>query len=153
MKIALGTFALLFACGHASSPAHAPPPPPPSSGSDAAPPVAAAPPEAPQLRLPTYARPLHEDVDLTLDPASEDFKGKITTELDITESKPVIWLNADEITVDEATLKGWVNERVGARYQQLCGVVILSEFPRNAAGKTLKRLMRDEYWKGMEVQI
>ena len=104
MKIALGSFALLFACGHASSPAHAPPPPPPSSGSDAAPPVAAAPPEAPQLRLPTYARPLHEDVDLTLDPASEDFKGKITTELDITESKPVIWLNADEITVDEATL-------------------------------------------------
>ena len=56
-------------------------------------------------------------------------------------------------SVDEATLKGWVNERVGARYQQLCGVVILSEFPRNAAGKTLKRLMRDEYWKGMEVQI
>jgi long-chain acyl-CoA synthetase len=55
--------------------------------------------------------------------------------------------------VDEATLKGWVNERVGARYQQLCAVVILSEFPRNAAGKTLKRLMRDEYWKGLEVRI
>src|SRR3569623_1718634 len=104
MKIALGSFALLFACGHACSPAHAPPPPPPSSGSDEAPPVAAAPPEAPQLRLPTYARPLHEDVDLTLDPASEDFKGKITTELDITEAQPVIWLNADEITVDEATV-------------------------------------------------
>ncbi len=55
--------------------------------------------------------------------------------------------------VDEATLKDWVNERVGARYQQLCAVVIVSEFPRNAAGKTLKRLMRDEYWKGLEVRI
>ncbi|MEO8335374.1 MAG: AMP-binding protein, partial [bacterium] len=56
-------------------------------------------------------------------------------------------------SVDETTLKGWINERVGARYQQLCAVVIVPEFPRNAAGKTLKRLMRDAYWKGMEVQI
>jgi len=56
-------------------------------------------------------------------------------------------------SADEAALKHWVNERVGARYQQLCGVVIMPEFPRNAAGKTLKRLMRDEYWKGREVQI
>ncbi|MDB4888245.1 MAG: acyl-CoA synthetase (AMP-forming)/AMP-acid ligase, partial [Gemmatimonadetes bacterium] len=55
--------------------------------------------------------------------------------------------------VDEASLKSWVNERVGARYQQLCGVVIMQEFPRNAAGKTLKRLMRDEYWKEEGVQI
>lgn len=55
--------------------------------------------------------------------------------------------------VDEVTLKDWVNERVGARYQQLCALVIVAEFPRNAAGKTLKRLMRDEYWKGMDVRI
>lgn len=50
-------------------------------------------------------------------------------------------------SVDANTLKAWVNERVGARYQQLREVVILAEFPRNAAGKTLKRVMRDEYWK------
>jgi acyl-CoA synthetase (AMP-forming)/AMP-acid ligase II len=56
-------------------------------------------------------------------------------------------------STDEAALKLWVNERVGARYQQLCGVKIMPEFPRNAAGKTLKRLMRDEYWNGFEVQI
>ena len=55
--------------------------------------------------------------------------------------------------VDAVTLRQWVNERVGARYQQLCGVVILDEFPRNAAGKTLKRLMRDEYWKDRAVRI
>ncbi|MEO7996288.1 MAG: AMP-binding protein [Gemmatimonadaceae bacterium] len=56
-------------------------------------------------------------------------------------------------TTEAATLKAWVNERVGARYQQLHDVVILSEFPRNAAGKTLKRVMRDEYWKGRTEQI
>ena len=50
-------------------------------------------------------------------------------------------------SVNTSELKTWVNERVGARYQQLCAVVILQEFPRNAAGKTLKRVMRDEYWK------
>jgi acyl-CoA synthetase (AMP-forming)/AMP-acid ligase II len=55
--------------------------------------------------------------------------------------------------VDASTLKDWVNGRVGARYQQLCEVVILAEFPRNAAGKTLKRLMRDEYWKGTGARI
>ena len=50
-------------------------------------------------------------------------------------------------TLDAATLKAWVNERVSARYQQVCEIVVRAEFPRNAAGKTLKRLMRDEYWK------
>jgi long-chain acyl-CoA synthetase len=55
--------------------------------------------------------------------------------------------------VDAAALKRWVNERVGARYQQLCDVIVLSEFPRNAAGKTLKRLMRDEYWKDRAERI
>jgi acyl-CoA synthetase (AMP-forming)/AMP-acid ligase II len=56
-------------------------------------------------------------------------------------------------SIDAEELKRWVNERVGARYQQLCEVIVLSEFPRNAAGKTLKRLMRDEYWKDRAVQI
>jgi acyl-CoA synthetase (AMP-forming)/AMP-acid ligase II len=55
--------------------------------------------------------------------------------------------------VDAYSLKIWVNERVGARYQQLCEVVVLAEFPRNAAGKTLKRVMRDEYWKDRLVRI
>jgi long-chain acyl-CoA synthetase len=55
--------------------------------------------------------------------------------------------------VDAATLKAWINERVSARYQQVCEIVILSEFPRNAAGKTLKRILRDEYWKGRTDRI
>jgi long-chain acyl-CoA synthetase len=59
----------------------------------------------------------------------------------------------DGASVDAATLKSWVNERVGARYQQVCEIVILDDFPRNAAGKTLKRLMRDEYWKDQQGNI
>jgi len=46
-----------------------------------------------------------------------------------------------------------VNARVGARFQQVCDVVIKDEFPRNAAGKTLKRVMRDEYWADKGVRI
>ncbi len=56
-------------------------------------------------------------------------------------------------TVGAAELRLWVNERVGARYQQLCDVTIRDEFPRNAAGKTLKRLMRDEYWHDRPARI
>ena len=55
--------------------------------------------------------------------------------------------------VDAGALKRWVNERVAARYQQLGDVVILADFPRNAAGKTLKRVMRDAYWKDRATQI
>ena len=54
---------------------------------------------------------------------------------------------------DAGALKAWVNARVGARYQQLCDVVILTEFPRNAAGKTLKRVMREAYWEGRATRI
>lgn len=56
-------------------------------------------------------------------------------------------------TVSPGDLKAWINQRVGARFQQVCEVVVKSEFPRNAAGKTLKRLMRDEYWAGKAAQI
>jgi acyl-CoA synthetase (AMP-forming)/AMP-acid ligase II len=39
----------------------------------------------------------------------------------------------------------WVNKRVGAKYQRLSGVLVLEEFPRNVAGKTLKRELYDAY--------
>lgn len=48
-----------------------------------------------------------------------------------------------EITPDD--LMTWVNARVEARYQRVREVVILQEFPRNTAGKTLKRVMREQY--------
>jgi acyl-coenzyme A synthetase/AMP-(fatty) acid ligase len=38
--------------------------------------------------------------------------------------------------------RDWINARVAAKYQRVDHVVVLEEFPRNAAGKTLKRELR-----------
>jgi acyl-CoA synthetase (AMP-forming)/AMP-acid ligase II len=43
-------------------------------------------------------------------------------------------------------LRDWINDRVAARYQRVSEVAIMKEFPRSAAGKTLKREMREPYW-------
>lgn len=51
----------------------------------------------------------------------------------------------DNAATRAVELRDWINERVGARYQRLHAVEILNEFPRNAAGKTLKREMRDAW--------
>ena len=39
-------------------------------------------------------------------------------------------------------LRDWINARVGARYQRVGRVAVLDDFPRNVAGKTLKRELR-----------
>ena len=49
--------------------------------------------------------------------------------------------------VDEETMCRWINERVSARFQRVSRVSILPDFPRSAAGKTLKRELRDPYWE------
>jgi acyl-CoA synthetase (AMP-forming)/AMP-acid ligase II len=51
----------------------------------------------------------------------------------------------DGHAADEAELIAWTNERVGAKFQRIHGVAFYKEFPRNVAGKTLKREMRDFY--------
>lgn len=56
-------------------------------------------------------------------------------------------------SVSPEALRDWINERVEARFQRVHEVVIRDDFPRSAAGKTLKRLMRDEYWAGRETKI
>jgi acyl-CoA synthetase (AMP-forming)/AMP-acid ligase II len=42
-------------------------------------------------------------------------------------------------------LKIWINQRVEAKFQRVADVQILEVFPRNIAGKTLKREMRETY--------
>jgi acyl-CoA synthetase (AMP-forming)/AMP-acid ligase II len=44
-------------------------------------------------------------------------------------------------------IKTWINARVGAKFQRVHDVIILDDFPRNVAGKTLKRVMRKTYSK------
>ena len=50
-------------------------------------------------------------------------------------------------SADPEELKDWINERVSAKFQRVQDVVIRDDFPRNVAGKTLKRVMREDYWK------
>ena len=54
----------------------------------------------------------------------------------------------DDAQVDPATLREWINARVAARYQRVAAVTVMTEFPRSAAGKTLKRELRAPYWAG-----
>ena len=47
--------------------------------------------------------------------------------------------------LDAADLIAWVNERVDAKFQRLADALVLKEFPRNVAGKILKRELRKKY--------
>lgn len=47
--------------------------------------------------------------------------------------------------IDPDALMAWTNTRVGAKFQRIADVVVYEDFPRNVAGKTLKREMRDRY--------
>ena len=55
--------------------------------------------------------------------------------------------------VDADALRDWINARVAAKYQRVDRVIVMQDFPRNAAGKTLKREMRDPFWKGKDRAI
>jgi len=55
--------------------------------------------------------------------------------------------------VTEEELRDWINERVAARFQRVSRVIVMPEFPRSAAGKTLKREMRAPFWRGREKGI
>ncbi|MCR9221466.1 MAG: AMP-binding protein [Alphaproteobacteria bacterium] len=48
-------------------------------------------------------------------------------------------------TPDPAAIRDWANERL-AKHQRLTAVELREDFPRNALGKVLKRLLRDPYW-------
>jgi acyl-CoA synthetase (AMP-forming)/AMP-acid ligase II len=63
----------------------------------------------------------------------------------------VILRDSGAVSADE--LRDWINARVAARYQQVQTVVVVDDFPRSAAGKTLKRVMREPYWAGRKTRI
>nr|VFJ52618.1 MAG: Acyl-CoA synthetase (AMP-forming)/AMP-acid ligase II [Candidatus Kentron sp. DK] len=50
--------------------------------------------------------------------------------------------------LDAAGLAAWINENVAAKFQRVREVILREDFPRNVAGKTLKRVMRDEFVSG-----
>jgi acyl-CoA synthetase (AMP-forming)/AMP-acid ligase II len=50
-------------------------------------------------------------------------------------------------------LRDWINARVAAKYQRVDRVIVLDGFPRNTAGKTLKRELRAPFWTGRDRAI
>lgn len=50
-----------------------------------------------------------------------------------------------DCTIEVSELIEWTNSRVAARFQKIRHVVIVDSFPRNVAGKTLKRQLREEF--------
>ncbi len=49
---------------------------------------------------------------------------------------------------DAEAIRRWTNDNVAAKFQRLSDVTVVDAFPRNAAGKTLKRALRDRYGAG-----
>jgi acyl-CoA synthetase (AMP-forming)/AMP-acid ligase II len=46
---------------------------------------------------------------------------------------------------DEAAMRDWINARVGAKFQRVAKVIFMDAFPLNAAGKILKRELRERF--------
>ena len=63
----------------------------------------------------------------------------------------VILHKPGSITPEE--LKDWINDNVEAKFQRVSEVVFMEDFPRNVAGKTLKREMRVPYWEGQDAKL
>ena len=63
----------------------------------------------------------------------------------------VVLREKDSAHADE--LRDWINAHVAAKYQRVDRVLVLDEFPRNAAGKTLKRELRAPFWEGRKRTI
>lgn len=62
----------------------------------------------------------------------------------------IVLRDGDEATEEE--ILSWCNPQL-AKYQRIRTVDFLKEFPRNPAGKILKRTLREPYWKDKERQI
>ena len=63
----------------------------------------------------------------------------------------VILHQPDSLTAEE--LCNWINDRVDAKDQRVSAVRIMEDFPRSAAGKTLKRILREPYWAGRDEKM
>ncbi len=61
-------------------------------------------PAPPELRLPEGVRPVRQAVELTLDPDTEPYAGRVEIEIDVARETPVVWLNATGLAVTSATL-------------------------------------------------
>ncbi len=68
----------------------------------------------PALRLPGSVQPVHYQAELTIDPAADTFAGTLDIELRVGEKTSLLWLNATELTIRDASVTSG-GERVGSK--------------------------------------
>jgi len=73
--------------------------------------------EPPKLRLSGDVRPTHYAVNLTIVPGEDTFHGTVDTRIDIASPTSVIWLNATEITIQQATFHDASNAAINGTAQ------------------------------------
>src|SRR5256885_6107001 len=59
---------------------------------------------SPALRIPEGSRPTHYQLTLTVIPGEAKASGDITIDVELTRAHPVLWLNADNVTVLRASV-------------------------------------------------
>ena len=60
-------------------------------------------PEPPKLRLPSGAAPVAYALELTIDPAREDFRGAVVIDVRLEKKTDLLWLNATELKIASAS--------------------------------------------------
>jgi alanyl aminopeptidase len=111
---------------------------------------AAGSPAPPSLRLDGKTRPTGYEVELTIDPAREDFSGKIDIDLVLSEPQKLLWVNGSRLTVGKASLtdaKGTVDARPVPGGDEFVGFELTREAAVGAARLTVEytgRLDRNE---------
>jgi cytosol alanyl aminopeptidase len=60
--------------------------------------------QPPQFRLPATATPVRYSIDLTIVPDKDTFSGAVDIDLNLKDASSVLWLNAEKLTVKDATL-------------------------------------------------
>jgi cytosol alanyl aminopeptidase len=95
----------------------------------------------PELRLPDSVAPTSYKVELTLDPAKDDFTGSITIEIDLKQPVQTIWLNASSISVAEASLKmagKTFSAQTAPSGEEFLSLTFNSEIPKGSGALTIR---------------
>jgi cytosol alanyl aminopeptidase len=85
-------------------------------------------PRPPDLRLPAIAAPRRQSIDLTIVPEQDTFTGEVAIDIDVRQPTSILWLNAKEIEVREASIEaGGARQtatRVPARSDEFLGLSV-----------------------------
>ena len=92
----------------------------------------------PPLRIPDGSRPTRYELTLTVIPGEANAPGEITIDVELDRPLPVLWLNADDVTVSRASVSAAATEvTVLAGVQQFVGLAFKPALPAGRHRLTL----------------